>query len=475
MSRRTNPSPRARTARAIVGHLLAHLHGGTLDVTDALGRTQFGYPAPTGTTSSIDVRIDVHEMRVYERVLRQGSVGLGESYAEGWWDTNDLTGVLRLALRALRSTHDRRDRAHRLASAIVDPIARLRRPDPRRDARQVRAHYDLGNEFFRRVLDDTMAYSCAIFDTPNVSLSDASRAKFDRLARMLDLGPGERLIEIGTGWAGFAVHAAERYGCLVTTTTVSPRQYEFARQLVHAAGLDDRITVLDKDYRDVRGTFDKAVAIEMIEAVDWRDYDTFFDRMRALLTDDGVLAMQAIVAPDGSFDRLKRHTDFIKSAIFPGGCLPSVEALTTAANRSGHMALRHRDDIGRHYGETLRRWQAHLDRLGPELPALGLDTRFARLWEFYFAYCEAGFDERYISTAQLLYEPYPRANVATPRRLRRLATARPSSSSSEGSVALSRIGARGTALTAGLGQIVRESSANAAATRRSGRVSTPSS
>jgi cyclopropane-fatty-acyl-phospholipid synthase len=369
---------RVRTARAIVIRLLHQLRGGVLDLVDP---------------------------RVYERLLREGNVGLGESYADGWWDTDDLAGVLRLALRSLRPLSERRDALHRLATPLVDPVARLRRADPRRDARHVRAHYDLGNEFFRKVLDETMAYSCAIFDAPGISLADASTAKFDRLARALDVSPGDRLLEIGTGWGGFALHAAEHYGCSVTTTTISPAQYEFATERVRAAGLDNRITVLDRDYRDLRGTFDKAVAIEMIEAVDWREYDSFFEAIRRLLSDDGALAMQAIVAPDPSFDRLKRHTDFIKAAIFPGGCLPSIGALTAGAKRNG-LALRGFDHIGQHYGETLRRWRANLHEMKTELPALGLDARFGRLWDFYFAYCEVGFDEHYIDAAQLLYSAH---------------------------------------------------------------------
>ena len=251
----------------------------------------------------------------------------------------------------------------------MDPLLRLRRPDPARDARHVRAHYDLGNEFFARLLDETMAYSCAVFDRPGMSLADASRSKFDRLARSLDLTADDQLLEIGTGWAGFAIHVAQRYGCRVTTTTVSAHQFEHARAAVAAAGLADRITVLDADYRDLRGTFDKAIAIEMIEAVDWRDYETFFSQVRGVLADDGAFAMQAIVAADESFDRLKRHADFIKAAIFPGGCLPSVRALTTVAQSTAGLALTHRDDIGPHYAETLRRWRTNLDDHDARAPA----------------------------------------------------------------------------------------------------------
>ncbi len=402
MSARPETSWQNRLARAIVVRLLERARGGVVALTDPFASASFG-GAPVRAESGIRVRVDVHDPRLYARVLRDGSVGLGESYADGWWTTDDLAGFLRILLRSLAPTHAPRERMHRLASPVLDPIARLRRPDPRRDARDVRAHYDIGNEFFQRILDDTMAYSCAVFEKRAWSLGEASRAKFDRLARMLDLSSDDRLVEIGTGWGGFALHAAEHYGCHVTTTTISRRQYEFARTRVRAAGLTDRITVLDVDYRDLQGRFDKAIAIEMIEAVDWREYETFFARVRALLTDDGAFAMQAIVAPDQSFDRLKRHRDFIKTAIFPGGCLPSVGALDAAARRAGDLTVDHSIDIGEHYGETLRRWRANLARVEPELSSLGLDDRFARLWAFYFAYCEAGFDERHISAVQLLY------------------------------------------------------------------------
>jgi cyclopropane-fatty-acyl-phospholipid synthase len=417
---------RTAASRAVVEQMLARLRGGTVTLHETgtdRARTPFGDPSTPEPTAAIAADVSVHDPRVYERVIRQGSVGLGESYADGWWDAEDLTAFLRLTLRNLRTTHGRRDRFHRLVTPVVDPLLRLRRPDPARDARQVRAHYDLGNDFFARLLDETMAYSCAVFDRPGISLADASRAKFDRLAGLLDLQPGDRLLEIGTGWAGFALHAARRYGCLVTTTTISPRQYEHACARVADAGLEDRVTVLDVDYRDLRGTYDKAIAIEMIEAVDWRDYPAFFEHVRGALTDDGALAMQAIVAADDSFDRLKRRSDFIKAAIFPGGCLPSVEALTGSAASYGGLALQHHTDIGLHYAETVRRWRANLDATRADLPTLGLDARFGRLWTFYLAYCEAGFDERYISAVQLLYGTEAFAARARPRHAARMQVA----------------------------------------------------
>jgi cyclopropane-fatty-acyl-phospholipid synthase len=254
-------------------------------------------------------------------------------------------------------------------------------------------------------------YSCAVFERPTDSMAEASVHKMDRLADLLALAPGDRVLEIGTGWGGFAVHAATHYGCHVTTTTISQRQYEYAQQRVRNSGLEDRVTVLADDYRDLAGTFDKIIAIEMIEAVDWREYDTFFAHCRGLLDDAGALAMQAIVVRDESFDRVKLNTDFIKAAIFPGGCLPSVRALTAAANRNG-FSHAHEHDIGPHYGETLRRWRRNLGDARDDLDALGIDDRFVRLWEFYFSYCEAAFEERYVRDVQLLY--VQSAGVAPP-------------------------------------------------------------
>jgi cyclopropane-fatty-acyl-phospholipid synthase len=367
--------------------------------------------------AAICAHITVHDPRFYARVLREGSVGLGESYADGWWDAEDLAGVLRLMHRRVARTHSLRDRAYQLAGPARDRVARGRGPDRAADVRNVRAHYDLGNELFQCLLDDTMMYSCAVFESPGDSLATASIAKLDRLARILELGPDDHVLEIGTGWGGFSVYAARQYGCRVTTTTISKDQYEYARTRVHDAGLDHLVTVRADDYRDIRGRFDKVIAIEMIEAVDWREYDTFFGQCRNLLADDGILALQAIVVPDRSFDRTKHTTDFIKAAIFPGGCLPSVEVLTTTAKRAG-LPLAHIDDIGVHYAETLRRWRANLTRRREELRGSGYDDRFARLWEFYFSYCEAGFDERYVSAVQIAFASPNRISRA-PRVLER--------------------------------------------------------
>jgi cyclopropane-fatty-acyl-phospholipid synthase len=401
------------TARLLAHRLFSRVRGGTLRVSDPHDTRAFGRPGPSGQTP-LEAAITVHDPRFYGCLLSERSIGLGESYADGWWDADNLTAVLRLAHRSLSRVHPLLDRVHRALTPVVDPITRRRRPDQKRDRHNVRAHYDLGNDLFQSFLDPTMMYSCAVFDAPARTLEEASRAKLDRLARLLELAPGDRVLEIGTGWGGFAIYAAREHGCHVTTTTISAEQHAFATRRVREAGLEHRVTVLDADYRDLDASFDKVVAIEMIEAVDWREHDRFFERCRALVVDDGLLVLQAITVPDTSFDRTKRTTDFIKAAIFPGGCLPSVAALDDAAARHG-LTLTRRDDIGPHYAETLRRWRANLDAARHELAALGYDERFVRQWDFYFSYCEAGFEERYVGDAQLLFVAPDRAALR-PRR-----------------------------------------------------------
>ena len=337
---------RTRAARAVVERLLRRVRGGTVAAAPA---------PPAGSrppvvrrrrrtrrqSASIATRLTVHDPRVYERVIRQGSVGLGESYADGWWDADDLTAFLRLTLRNLRTDARPAGPDPSAGHPGRRPVLRLRRPDPARDARHVRAHYDLGNDFFAAMLDETMAYSCAVFDRPGISLADASRAKFDRLARLLDLQPGDRLLEIGTGWAGFALHAAQRLRMPSSPPPRSrQRQYEHACARVADAGLDDRITVLDLDYRDLRGTYDKAIAIEMIEAVDWRDYARSSSTSAAPSPTTVRSRCRRSSRPTRASTGSSAGSDFIKAAIFPGGCLPSVGALTdrgrppTVASRS---------------------------------------------------------------------------------------------------------------------------------------------
>jgi cyclopropane-fatty-acyl-phospholipid synthase len=398
------PTGLDRAARAAVMRLLGAVTGGRLAVEDGDGNERFGrWAVDEHARSPLGATVRVHHPGTYRRILRRGSVGLGESYAEGWWDTDDLATTLRLMNRAVRRADPYRQAVGRFTGPLTDRLRSLRPASRRRDRTNIHAHYDLGNDFFTGLLDETMAYSCGIFPSPDAPLQAASVEKFDRLCRMVGLGPDRHLLEIGTGWGGFAVHAARHYGCRVTTTTISEEQYRHAAERVRDEGLTDRISVLRRHYRDVEGRFDAIVAVEMIEAVDWREYRAFFSSCRRLLAPAGRLALQAIVIPGRRFDVAKRKGDFIRKVIFPGGCLPSIEALTAAASKAADLRLVQLDDIGVHYAETLRRWSANLDAMDERLPSIGADARFRRLWRFYLAYCEAGFDEREISVVQVAY------------------------------------------------------------------------
>jgi cyclopropane-fatty-acyl-phospholipid synthase len=375
--------------------MASHLRGGTLVVVDGSGTRRFGDGAP-------EVTMVVHDPVVYWDTLRQGSVGLGRDYADGLWDCDDLTTLTRVLSRGLRPVTAVQDRVGQAVGASTDWFRRLRPPGKHDDRNNIQAHYDVSNEFFALMLDETMMYSSAIFTDPGVDLATAQRAKLDRLCTKLDLGPDDHVVEIGTGWGGFACHAASTYGCRVTTTTISDAQFRYASKRVVEDGLADRVTVLNRDYRDLDGTFDKLVSIEMIEAVDWRQHDTFFATCAGLLHDRGLMALQAITVEDRSFERAKNGTDFVREYIFPGGCLPSLEAIARSLRRVTSLAVVDVEDIGRHYAETLRRWHVNVADRADEVTALGLDDRFQRLWSFYLCYCEGAFLERHISDVQMV-------------------------------------------------------------------------
>jgi cyclopropane-fatty-acyl-phospholipid synthase len=308
------------------------------------------------------------------------------------------------------------DQLANAGGVMFDLPSRLMAPGGAVDRRNVQAHYDLSNDFFELMLDETMTYSCAVFEHAQVTLRDAQLAKIDRLCAKLELRPDDRVVEIGTGWGGFALYAAQHYGCRVTTTTISEAQRTYVAKRVAEAGLADRITVLGDHWRDLRGEFDKLVSVEMIEAVDWRHHDQFVARCAALLTDDGLAAVQAIVIDDRSFERAKRHRDFVRRMVFPGGCIPSVESITASLARATDLRIVDLEDIGRHYGETLKRWSANLETNAGAVERLGARTEFRRLWALYLAYCEASFLERHVSDVQLvLAKPAWRGGLHTRR------------------------------------------------------------
>ncbi len=382
-------------SRRIILAVGRRARGATIEVTEGGMRFRLGRGEPMAA-------VTVHDRRTYGALLRSASVGLGTSYVAGWWDTDDLTALVRALSRCTRPVRERLDRLGQAWGTLLDVPARLASRDRDDDKRNVSEHYDLSNDFFALMLDGTMTYSCAVFERSSDSLGSAQLAKIDQLCRKLGLTRTDHLLEIGSGWGGLAVHAATRYGCRVTTTTISDAQRTHVEKLVADAGLADRVTVLGLDWRDLGGRFDKLVSVEMIEAVDWRRHDQFLAKCSDLLVDGGLAAIQAIVIDDRSFERAKRHRDFVRRMVFPGGYLPSVASLTASLARATDMRIVDLEDIGRHYPETLRRWSANLAAQSDAVVALGISPEFRRLWNLYLAYCEASFLERHISDVQLL-------------------------------------------------------------------------
>lgn len=375
-------------------------------VTPGTGRLEITESDKTHVTGdgSPVARVAVHDVAAYGAVIRRGSVGLGESYVAGWWDCDDLVSLVRILLRRTARLRSRLDRIARTRPIrrLLDLVSRSTRSGKALDAENIRAHYDISNSFFQLMLDSDMSYSCAIFDGPEEALEDAQRRKIDRLCQKLALTAADHLVEIGTGWGALAIHAAATYGCRVTTTTVSEAQRRYVVDLVAKHGLNDRVRVLGADWRDLSGRYDKLVSVEMIEAVDWRDHDAFLSKCATLLKPDGLACIQMIVIEDGSFERAKRHDDFIKALVFPGSCIPSVASISSAIVRATDFALIDLEDIGRHYAETLHRWAANLAERAEEVDRLDAGEEFRRLFSLYLAYCEGSFLERHISDVQLL-------------------------------------------------------------------------
>jgi cyclopropane-fatty-acyl-phospholipid synthase len=402
---------RDRLARRIVLRLLAGLRGGELEIVERGTSIRLGELVEGRELRAV---VQVRSPRVYPQLLR-GSVGLCESYLQGLWECEDLVALTRIgAINAVGL-----DRLRRLLSPLLVPVQRglgwLARNTPGRARRRIAAHYDLGNELFALFLDRTMMYSCAVFERPGATLEEASVAKLERVCEKLALSPSDHVLEIGTGWGGFAVHAAGRYGCRVTTATISREQHAYACRRVREAGLEDRVTVLLQDYRELSGTYDKLVSIEMIEAVGWQYFQTFFRRCSELLREDGVMLLQAITIDDRAYEVEKGGRSFINTYIFPGGCLPSMEVIRRSVARASDLRVAHLEDITSHYATTLERWRERFLAAAERVAELGYDERFRRLWELYLSWCEGGFRERRIQDVQVLLAK-PAATAPSPQR-----------------------------------------------------------
>ncbi len=385
-----------RFARSQLHERLSGLRWGRLVLRDELGSQVFGGAHGPSAT------IEVHDGELYLDIAKQGSVGAGEAYAHGAWSTDDLVAVIRILVRNREVLQGMERGFARLGSAALR-LWHRRHDNTRAGSREnISAHYDLGNEFYELWLDETLMYSCAAFERPDMTLHEAQVARLDRICRKLDLQPTDHLLEIGTGWGGMALHAAGKFGCRVTTTTISRRQYEKAVERVRAAGLEERVTVLFEDYRDLSGSYDKLVSLEMIEAVGERWYDTYFETCSKLLKPDGMMLLQAITIRDSLYREALRSVDFIQRFIFPGSCIPSTSAIMDRVARVTDMNLYHLEDIGPHYAPTLRMWRENMAANAARIRELGYSEEFLRMWEFYLCYCEGGFEERSIQDVQLL-------------------------------------------------------------------------
>jgi len=388
-----------KIARKIFLKKLGDISHGFVELRDGNEIYQLGSPENEGPR----VVIDVFDPDFYFSVVFGGSIGAAESYMDELWCCSDLTTLIRIMIMNRDLIYSIDDGLSWLTNPIYSLTHNNRRNTRTGSRENICAHYDLGNDFYRLFLDSTMTYSCGIFERDDSTLREASIAKIDRICRKMKLSPQDHILEIGTGWGWFAIHAASNYGCRVTTTTISREQFELTAKRIKEAGLSGRITLLFEDYRDLGGKFDRVVSIEMIEAVGHHYYMDFFDACSRLLKDNGMLILQAITIPDHIFDYHKKRVDFIKRYIFPGSCIPSLKAMHDAVVEKTDLRLTHLEDITPHYAKTLRMWRERFLARLDEVKKQGYHDNFVRMWEYYLSYCEAGFAERYLGNLQLVF------------------------------------------------------------------------
>ncbi|MDH3253974.1 MAG: cyclopropane-fatty-acyl-phospholipid synthase family protein [Acidobacteriota bacterium] len=391
---------------------LARITAGRLTVVESGERRHFG----TRGTFPLEGTVVVHDSAFWERVAWGGSIGAGEAYCDGLWSTPDLTTVVRILARNQEVLQVMDSGIGSLAAPLHRFLHRQRTNTKSGSIRNIAAHYDTGNEFFSTFLDATLTYSCAIFPDALSTLETAQEWKLDTICTKLGLDPDDHLLEIGTGWGGLAIHAARKYGCRVTTTTISQQQFSYASRAVAEADLEDRITVLQADYRDlpaaVNERFDKLASIEMIEAVGHRYLPTYFDVIDRMLKPDGLVLLQAITIPDQRYETYRRSVDFIQHYIFPGAILPSMARIQECVKKRTDLRLVDVEDLTPHYARTLKAWSDRFETREDEIAALGLSEAERKKWKYYFGYCEGGFLERTIGNVHMLFgKPLNRRDV----------------------------------------------------------------
>jgi cyclopropane-fatty-acyl-phospholipid synthase len=396
------PNSEGLITRASRKTLLSKLHGirgGRITIIDGDQHTTFG-----DRDSELHAVIRVIDPRFYPAIVMGASIGAGESYRDGYWTCDQLVPLIQIFARNRQASEKLGGFWNGLLNIGRKVSRRINRNSITGSRRNIAAHYDLSNEFYALFLDETMTYSSGVFAESDSSLAEASTEKYDRICRKLQLKPTDHVLEIGTGWGGFAQHAASHYRCQITTTTISQEQHDYARQRFASQGIGDRITLLHSDYRELSGQYDKLVSIEMIEAVGHEYYDTFFAQCSRLLKPQGLLALQAITIPDQRYDSYRSSVDFIQKHIFPGGCLPSLGAMTASVSRVSDMQFIHLEDFAEHYARTLQCWRERFYANADSIRELGMTESFIRLWDYYLCYCEGAFREKQIGVVQLLLQ-----------------------------------------------------------------------
>ena len=377
---------------------LSHLNVGCISVKDGDEKFSFG-----DIDSELKVSLQVHSQEFYVMTGSGGAMGIAEAYILGYWTSDDVVMLMRIILKNRSILMSLDNGFAKVLSPINKLIHRSRQNTLKGSKENILAHYDLSNEFYRLWLDPTMTYSCAYFKDTNTTLEHASVEKLDRVCRKLKLSENDKVLEIGTGWGSFSIHAAKNYGCHITTTTISDAQYEYAKARVIEEGLESKINVINEDYRKLSGQYDKVVSIEMIEAVGYEYISEYFKKISTLLKPHGLMALQGITYNEQNFETYKDSVDFIKKYIFPGSCLISVSQIVDIIKNKTDLSMIDMEDITLHYAKTLNRWRKNFMNVLPEVEKMGYSKSFINMWEFYFLYCEAGFLERNIGDVQLVF------------------------------------------------------------------------
>jgi cyclopropane-fatty-acyl-phospholipid synthase len=385
-----------RQAKNALTKKLSKLQDALITLVDDDGSVKLGDPM-----AEVSATITIRSPRFYRRAVTGGNIGVAQAYVDGDWECDDLTTLFRIMVRQIQLTDQLNNGFGHLKNMIGHIYHAFRKNTLHGSKRNIEEHYDLGNEFFELFLDDTMSYSCGLYNSSQADLKDASITKMNRLCQLLNLSERDHLLEIGTGWGGLAIHAARKYGCRVTTTTLSGQQYKYALKRIREARMENQVSIVLQDYRSLSGQFDKLVSVEMIEAVGHNYLPTYFGKCADLLKPDGQMAIQAITMPDYRYERYRKSVDFIQRFVFPGSCVPSLTAMSGAMARASDLRINQVEEFGSHYARTLSDWRDRFLANINEIKALGYPDRLMRLWNYYLSYCEAGFKEGYTGLVQM--------------------------------------------------------------------------